>query len=120
MHRARLRFSRGRPPEFWNSERREVGAVSRSRGRGAGRGQLFPAAARATPRQQRCEESGRRGRGREGGTGIEGGTEGGRSSRARHPSGRNPREASAGMRGVPRAGALSLSARFLAQDGHSW
>lgn len=39
-----------------------MGAVSWSRGRGARRGQLFPAAASATPRQQRCKESGRRGR----------------------------------------------------------
>lgn len=86
-------------------------------GRGAGRGQLFPAAVRATPSQQRCEESGRRGRGREGGTGKEGGTEGGRSSRAKHPSGRNPREARAGMRGVPRAALLLFLLAFWHKTG---
>lgn len=46
--------------------------------------------------------------------GWEGRREGGRSSRAKHPSGKNPQEAGAGDTRVRRAGALSLSACFLA------
>lgn len=79
-----------------------MGAVTRSLGRGAGRGQLFPAAVRATPGQQHCKESGRRGRG-------EGGREGGNLLEGQAPLGEKP--ARGDLRG-PKSG-RSFSFRLL-------
>ena len=70
---------------------------------------MFPAAASATPRQQRCKESGRRGRRKARGKGREGQEEGGREIlQGQAPSGRNPREASAAETRGPKERALFL------------
>lgn len=95
MASRRLPFSRGWPPEFSNSERREVGAVSGSQGRGVGQGCIYFQLWCATlPASSAAKRAGGKG-GVEGRRGREG-RGGGRSSRAKHPSGRNPGEASAG------------------------
>lgn len=68
-------------PPFSHPERRDVGAVSRSRGRGSGRGELGTSAVSGLPASQQQGKEGRRLGRREGMRGLgrkEGEREGGR------------------------------------------